>query len=232
MSALQAEGRAVLQAYVEEVAQLRTERGALRGELQAAAVASRLASAGMAEERQRLLKEVAHAKTQAAAALRSLEETGGENASVKLLDVGAQGRAAARDVLDELGQITTYREKLLELKENEKEETGCSFAEVRAMRAERDALKNELKERLEADPRRVQSLRLQVREFHQTCAQLESERSNLMRRATNAEQQLDTLQGELSGQLARYQKEIRRLSLTLGQMGQGSRPGSGAGGGK
>merc|ERR1719440_2030039 len=50
MAALQAEGRAVLQAYVEEVAQLRTERGALRGELQAAAVSSRLAAAAMNEE--------------------------------------------------------------------------------------------------------------------------------------------------------------------------------------
>ena len=39
--ALQAEGRAVLQAYVEEAAQLRGERGALRGELQAAVVSAK-----------------------------------------------------------------------------------------------------------------------------------------------------------------------------------------------
>jgi hypothetical protein len=44
LSSLQAEGRAVLQSYIEEAAQLRTERGALRGELQTAAVAAKVAS--------------------------------------------------------------------------------------------------------------------------------------------------------------------------------------------
>jgi len=46
LSSLQAEGRAVLQSYIEEAAQLRTERGALRGELQTAAVAAKVASVG------------------------------------------------------------------------------------------------------------------------------------------------------------------------------------------
>ena len=68
---------------VIQVAQLRTERGALRGELQAAAVASRLAAAGMAEERRRLLHEVNEARGHAEVAARCLNETGGENASVR-----------------------------------------------------------------------------------------------------------------------------------------------------
>ena len=44
LSSLQAEGRAVLQSYIEEAAQLRTERGGLRGELLTAAVAFKVAS--------------------------------------------------------------------------------------------------------------------------------------------------------------------------------------------
>ena len=134
MSALQAEGRAVLQAYVEEAAQLRTERGALRGELQAAAVASKLAAAAAEEEKVRLQREVDVARAEATTARRTLAETGGENASVRLLAEGTKSREAQKDLLEQLETIGGYRERLLELKEAEKEETGSSFAEVRAMR--------------------------------------------------------------------------------------------------
>ena len=103
------------------------------------------------------------------------------------------------------------REKLLELKEHEREETGSSFAEVRAMRAELEALRLERTEALTRDPRKVASLRLKIREYHVQCEQLEHERSNFMRRATNAEEQLETLSATLGQNLARYQTEIKRL---------------------
>ena len=135
LSALQAEGRAVLQAYVEEAAQLRTERGALRGELQAAAVASKLAAAAAVEERKRLLKEVEEARSRAEEALRTIQETGGENASVTLYREGAKSRESQKEILAKLDEIGGYRNKLVELREAEKEETGASFADVRAMRA-------------------------------------------------------------------------------------------------
>ena len=62
---------------------------------------------------------------------------------------------------------------------------------------------------------------MQIREFHATCAQLERERSNLIRRATNAEQQLETLQTTLAYHLARYQREIIRLRGQTGEGGSG-----------
>jgi hypothetical protein len=219
MSALQSEGRAVLQAYVEEAAQLRAERGALRGELQAAAVASKLAATMMNEERNRLQREVNDARAQAEAALVSLNEAGGENSSVKLQAEGTKNREAQKEVLSQLETIGGYRERLLELKEHEREETGSSFAEVRAMREELHALRHELKERQKKDPKKMASLRMQIREFHVTCAQLERERSNLMRRATNAEQQLETLEAKLAANLLKYQKELVRLQAQVNEAG-------------
>ena len=45
--------------------------------------------------------------------------------------------------------------------------------QVRAMRNELDALRKELAERLEKDPRKVANLRMQLREFNATSAQYE-----------------------------------------------------------
>ena len=49
---------------------------------------------------------------------------------VRLADEGNKSREAQAEILGQLGQISHYREKLLELREHEKEETGASFAEV------------------------------------------------------------------------------------------------------
>ena len=52
------QGRAVLQAYVEEAAQLRAERLELRGALQASAISSKAAERSMEAERAKLRKLV------------------------------------------------------------------------------------------------------------------------------------------------------------------------------
>ena len=79
------------------------------------------------------------------------------------------------------------------------------------MRAELMALRNEISERLTKDPRKVANLRLQIKNFHITCAELERERSNWMRRATAAEMQLETLQVALGDNLAKYQASMLKL---------------------
>ena len=238
MSALQAEGRAVLQAYVEEAAQLRSERGVLRGELQAAVVKNQLAAAAAAEERKRLLKELAEVKLRAERAERTIRETGGENASVKLPRESNKSMVMQGELLAQLETIGGYREKLLELKEQEKEETGASFAEVRAMRLELGALRNELNERaLPRDPRKVARLRLAIRDYHQRLSQMSSDALDLEKMvakwkwvAANAEKQKEDMEASLNEYHSRYQKEILKLQMRLRQVqgvGGNSRPGTG-----
>ena len=247
-SALQAEGRAVLQAYVEEAAQLRMERGTLRGQLEAAAVQAKFAASMYAEEHERLTRELEETKVRTEAALQTLHETGGENASVKLQREGVSSRHAQQDLLSQLDAIKEHRDQLVRLKEQEREETGSSFEEVRIMRAELMALRNEISERLTKDPRKVANLRLQIKNFHITCAELERERSNWMRRATAAEMQLETLQVALGDNLAKYQASMLKLRKQMQADGKKARgagdddetslppptppPGGGAGGGE
>ena len=55
------------------------------------------------------------------------------------------------------------------------------------------------------------ALRFQVRELEGSMAQLEAERCALKMRSTSAEEQLSELQGAMSSNILRYQKEILRL---------------------
>lgn len=218
-SALQEEGRAVLQAYVEEAAQLRMERGTLRGQLEAAAVQAKFAANMYMEERAKLQRELDAEKVRAEAALTKLHETGGENASVKLQREGVASRHAQQGLLTQLDAIKEHREQLVRLKEQEREETGSTFEEVRIMRAELMALRKEIAERLTKDPRKVANLRMQIKNFHITCAELERERTNWMRRATAAEMQLDTLQETLGDNLAKYQRSLLKIRKQMRKEG-------------
>ena len=64
------------------------------------------------------------------------------------------------------------RARQAELKERELEETGSSIEEVRLLRAQAKALRAELDVRLRADPKTLQILRLQLRDYSTTCSQV------------------------------------------------------------
>jgi hypothetical protein len=181
------------------------------GELQAAAIAAKVASTKLVEERLALKREIESARAEARLAKQALRETGGENASQKLQSAGDLHQEMQESLIQRLDMLNAQREKASALKARELEETGSSIEEVRALRAEAAALRAELDIRLRDDPKTLQILRLQLRDYSISCSQLEQERSRLMRRATGAEQQLESMQDAMSDHLTRYQKEILRL---------------------
>ena len=69
-----------------------------------------------------------------------------------------------------------------------------------------------------AEGRSVALLTMQVREMGSANAQLETERSSLKRRVTNAEEQLEQMQGAMSSNMAAYQKEIIKLRALVQQL--------------
>jgi len=181
------------------------------GELQAAAIAAKVASTKLVEERLALKREIESARAEARLAKQALREAGGENASQKLQSAGDLHQEMQESLIQRLDMLNAQREKASALKARELEETGSSIEEVRALRAEAAALRAELDIRLRDDPKTLQILRLQLRDYSISCSQLEQERSRLMRRATGAEQQLESMQDAMSDHLTRYQKEILRL---------------------
>ena len=170
-----------------------------------------MASTKLVEERLALKREIESARAEARLAKQALRETGGENASQKLQSAGDLHQEMQESLIQRLDMLNAQREKASALKARELEETGSSIEEVRALRAEAAALRAELDIRLRDDPKTLQILRLQLRDYSISCSQLEQERSRLMRRATGAEQQLETMQDAMSDHLTRYQKEILRL---------------------
>jgi len=65
----------------------------------------------------------------------------------------------------------------------------------------------------------VSALQVQVRQLTFTQAELERERSELKRRSTSAEQQLEEMQSYLASNISKYQKEILRLRQALTKSG-------------
>ena len=83
--------------------------------------------------------------------------------------------------------------------------------EVRTLRRDKAALQAEMERAGLGEARELQLLKMRLREMDALFGQLEAERSSLARRAAGAEEQLSQLQGAMTQNLARYQKEILRL---------------------
>ena len=133
-------------------------------------------------------------------------------------EVADESEATQRELLRQIRELTMQKEEL----GKQSEQQAQSTTETRALRAENERLRTELARSDAAagggaggggggPAGEAAALRFQVRELEGSMAQLEAERCALKMRSTSAEEQLSELQGAMSSNILRYQKEILRL---------------------
>ena len=201
---------ALLSEARDECDGLRRQQGVMQGRLREAAQKYQHVLDDMSADRRQLSQQADEARSASASAHRQLERS---ESTVSVREVADESEATQRELLHQIRELTMQKEEL----GKQSEQQAQSSTETLALRTENERLRTELARSDAAagggagPAGETAALRFQVRELESSMAQVEAERCALKMRSTSAEEQLSELQGAMSSNILRYQKEILRL---------------------